>query len=169
MSVPQRSAQSVKYFRIRLFWKVSFPAGTGVWVVKTVLPRQRSNAFSKEIFSLSTRRWIRSNPRKAEWPSFICQTEGEIRRASSTRTPPIPRRISWQRRISLPATYRIEVIGRSWGRFSSRSLSSSRTGARPIWAFQAFTWTRRPGKSTETRSSFPSGPATGRTGSRFRS
>ena len=44
---------------------------------------------------------IRSRARKALCPSFMWQVSGSIPSLSSTRVPPIPRRISWQRRISM--------------------------------------------------------------------
>ena len=49
----------------------SIPAGTEVWVVKTLLARDASRPSAKvsESDSISTR--IRSSARKAEWPSFM--------------------------------------------------------------------------------------------------
>ena len=51
------------------------PAGTGVWVVKTVPARFRSSAVSKSIpWSMYSR--IRSRPRKPAWPSLVWNTSG---------------------------------------------------------------------------------------------
>ena len=52
------------------------PAGTGVWVVKTLLARAASSASSKLSLSLAHERRIRSSARKAEWPSFMWKTVG---------------------------------------------------------------------------------------------
>ena len=50
--------------------KRSMPAGTGVWVVKTVAARTASSASSKVIASARTSSLIRSTPRKPAWPSL---------------------------------------------------------------------------------------------------
>ena len=55
------------------------PAGTGVWVVKTVPARETSRAVSKSSFgpsspTVSSR--IRSMPRKPAWPSLVWNTSG---------------------------------------------------------------------------------------------
>ena len=42
----------------------------------------------------------RSRPRKAAWPSFMCQTVGSMPSARRARTPPMPSTISWAMRIS---------------------------------------------------------------------
>jgi hypothetical protein len=47
------------------------PAGTGVWVVKTVADRTASSASSNDIPSLFVSSRIRSTPRKPAWPSFV--------------------------------------------------------------------------------------------------
>ncbi len=47
------------------------PAGTGVWVVKTVLARETSRAASKERPSFSVSSRIRSRPWKPAWPSLV--------------------------------------------------------------------------------------------------
>ena len=59
--------------------KRSMPAGTGVWVVKTVEARPTSSAVSKSSpgppsATVSSR--IRSRPRKPAWPSLVWKTSG---------------------------------------------------------------------------------------------
>ena len=62
--------------------KTSFPAGTGVWVVKTDERRIDSSASSVSTpRSTSARR--RSSCGKAEWPSFRWKTFGSIPSAAS--------------------------------------------------------------------------------------
>ena len=55
------------------------PAGTGVWVVKTVEARETSRAVSQSSLgppspTVSSR--IRSRPRKPAWPSLVWNTSG---------------------------------------------------------------------------------------------
>ena len=55
------------------------PAGTGVWVVKTVEARDTSSAVSKSScgpLSSTVSSRIRSRPRKPAWPSLVWNTSG---------------------------------------------------------------------------------------------
>ena len=55
------------------------PAGTGVWVVKTVEARPISSAVSQSTFgpsSATVSSRIRSTPRKPAWPSLVWNTSG---------------------------------------------------------------------------------------------
>jgi hypothetical protein len=75
------------------------PAGTGVWVVKTVPARDTSSAASKLRSAPSVSSRIRSSPRKPACPSLVWNTSGAsapvIREyARMARTPPMPSSIS---------------------------------------------------------------------------
>ena len=68
-----------KYCSTRSRANRSMPAGTGVWVVKTVPARDTSSAVSKSrpgppSAAVSSR--IRSRPRKPAWPSLVWKTSG---------------------------------------------------------------------------------------------
>ncbi len=52
------------------------PAGTGVWVVNTVLDRTTVSAVSKSSPLLVTSSRMRSAPRNPAWPSFMWNTSG---------------------------------------------------------------------------------------------
>ena len=80
------------------------PAGTGVWVVNTVLDRTTVSAVSKSR-PASTSSRIRSTPRNPAWPSFMWNTSGAgspsiAVNARIARTPPMPARISCLMRCS---------------------------------------------------------------------
>ena len=87
----------------------SMPAGTGVWVVKTVEARPTSSAVSKSRWgpaSATVSSRIRSSPRNPAWPSLVWNTSGSgapvIREnARNARTPPTPSSSSWRSRCSL--------------------------------------------------------------------
>ncbi len=69
-----RAAQPEKYFSISSAGNRSMPAGTGVWVVKTVPARTASMA-SANVSPLLVMSWrIRSRPRKPAWPSLVWNT-----------------------------------------------------------------------------------------------
>ena len=154
---PSRSGPAIS--RTRSAANRSLPAGTGVWIVKTLSARTRSQAASRSSPPATSSR-ARSASMNAEWPSFRCQTAGSMPRARSTRTPPTPRTSSWWSRISRPRTYRMFVIGRSASSFSGMSVSSRRTGVRPTWTDQTAIWRSRPGRATVTVSGSPSRPWT---------
>ena len=89
--------------------KRSIPAGTGVWVVKTVPARTASSAASKSRPS-SDSSAIRSRPRNPACPSFVWNTSGcawpvSRQYVRTARTPPMPSSISWSSRCSLPPPY----------------------------------------------------------------
>ncbi len=102
-SQPTSRIQGSRCLRTSLRSKVSLPAGTGVCVVKTVVPFTAASA-SARLSPIRTRSRARSRARKATWPSFMCQTAGWMPSARRARTPPIPCTISWHRRISRPRT-----------------------------------------------------------------
>ena len=52
--------------------KRSFPAGTGVCVVKTFVDHTHCHASANDSLSFVISPRMRSRPRKAEWPSFMC-------------------------------------------------------------------------------------------------
>jgi len=60
-----------RYFRSRSGSNRSFPAGTGVWVVKTPVASTTSRACAKVRPFVSIRSRIRSTTRNAECPSFM--------------------------------------------------------------------------------------------------
>ncbi len=99
------------------------PAGTGVWVVKTVPARDRSSASSKD----SPSPWyslIRSRPRKPACPSLVWNTSGSgcpviSQNARTARTPPMPSSSSWRSRCSVPPPYSRSVTSCSAGSFAS--------------------------------------------------
>ena len=96
------------------------PAGTGVWVVKTVDARPTSSAVSKSSCgpsSATVSSRIRSRPRKPAWPSLVWKTSGAAcpvirEKVRSARTPPTPRSSSWRSRCSLVPPYSRSVTSR---------------------------------------------------------
>ena len=78
----------------------SFPAGTGVCVVKTVDARSRSIASSADRPCSSTSSRIRSSWRNAECPSFRWKTVGSRPSPRRTRTPPTPSKTSCRSRFA---------------------------------------------------------------------
>ena len=54
------------------------PAGTGVWVVKTVPARTACRACAKVRPSLSMSSRMRSIPRNPAWPSLVWNTSGAV-------------------------------------------------------------------------------------------
>src|SRR5204862_184968 len=74
--------------------KVSCPAGTGVWVVNTLVARTRRPASANEA-PLATSSRTRSTSIKAACPSFACHTAGSYPKVRNTRTPPTPKIHSW--------------------------------------------------------------------------
>ena len=58
--------------------------------MNTAFPAARRRASAKEIPSRRMRSRIRCSERKAECPSFMCQTEGWKPRVRRAATPPIP-------------------------------------------------------------------------------
>ena len=79
---------------------VSLPAGTGVCVVKTEVRRTNALASSNVRPLRSIVRAMRSGPRNAAWPSFMCEQATSKPSASTARRPPTPSRTSWRRRLS---------------------------------------------------------------------
>ncbi len=102
MLTSHSSAHAEKYRSIRSRPKRSMPAGTGVWVVKMVPARTASMASPHVRPSLVISFLMRSRPRNPAWPSLVWKTCVAAPTASSTRTPPMPRRISWRMRCSGP-------------------------------------------------------------------
>src|SRR3989338_6580580 len=71
----EQVAKGVKYFSIRWKGKASWPAGTGVWVVKTVVDRTASSASWNDNPASRCSR-SRSRVRKVACPSLACQMVG---------------------------------------------------------------------------------------------
>ena len=93
------------------------PAGTGVWVVNTVLERTTVSAVSKSRPPSVTSSRMRSTPRKPAWPSFMWNTCGSgspstAVNARMARTPPMPARISCLIRCSWSPPYSRSVTPR---------------------------------------------------------
>ncbi len=143
-----------KYLSINQIGNWSFPAGTGVWVVNTLFFLTISAASSK-VFPVSIISRIRSKARKAEWPSFMCQTVGLYPKIRNARTPPIPNNISCEILTSRSLLYNLEVNWRSLGEFSSRSESSKYKKFLPILTCHIRAKTALPGKSMEIVSGLP--------------
>ncbi len=139
--------------------KTSWPAGTGVCVVKTLDARTRRTASSKGTPSVASSR-TRSSSMNAACPSLACHTAGRWPRARSMRTPPTPRIHSWRSRTSSWPPYNRWESSRSAGSFSSRSVSRRYSGTRPTIIRQAPTRTERPPVCTETRDGALPGPTT---------
>ena len=97
---PHSSAKVLKYRSIISRGNRSIPAGTGVWVVKTVPARTASTASGNRRPSSVTSWRIRSRPRKPAWPSLVWKIWVSSPAARSARTPPMPSRISWRIRCS---------------------------------------------------------------------
>ena len=117
------SGSSAKTSWTRLRSNRSMPAGTGVWVVKTVPARQTSRASSK-LRPCSAYSRMRSRPRKPAWPSLVWKTSGEgyprsAQKARTARTPPMPSSSSWRSRWSLPPPYSRSVTSCRSASFSS--------------------------------------------------
>ena len=68
---PSGRASGSRYFRSRSESNCSFPAGTGVCVVNTLVANTSSRASAKERFWEAIRSRIRSKIRNAECPSFM--------------------------------------------------------------------------------------------------
>ena len=66
------------------------PAGTGVWVVKTVAGAHRLERLSKVRPSLDTQPRMRSMPRNPAWPSLVWNTLGFEPRARERPHPADP-------------------------------------------------------------------------------
>ena len=78
--------------------KASFPAGTGVCVVKQVPAFTASAAAAKSSLCSSMNMRMRSRAANAACPSFMWTTVGTRPTAFSARMPPMPRMIScWMR------------------------------------------------------------------------
>ena len=76
MATPHSLAQPEKYFSISSAGNRSMPAGTGVWVVKTVPARAASTASANDR-PLPVISWrMRSRPRNPAWPSLVWNTCG---------------------------------------------------------------------------------------------
>ncbi len=150
--------------------KRSMPAGTGVWVVKTVPARTASRAESKSRPS-SASSAMRSRPRKPACPSLVWKTSGcacpvSRQYVRTARTPPMPSSISCSSRCSLPPPYSRSVTPRSPGSFSSTSESSSSSGTRPTRACQTRARSDLPpGSARETCEGVPSGSLSSSSGS----
>ena len=84
-----------KYFQSSPARTRRCPAGTGVWVVKTLPAVATSRASAKERPLLGARRRMRSSRANAAWPSLMCRTVGLSPSDSRARMPPIPRTSSW--------------------------------------------------------------------------
>ena len=76
-SMPNWAQYCQKNFSTSSKVKASLPAGTGVCVVKMELARTASAASVKDRPAPCTSSRTRSKPRKALWPSFMCQMAGE--------------------------------------------------------------------------------------------
>ena len=79
------------------------PAGTGVWVVKTVPARTACSASGNDSPCDSVSSRIRSTPWKPACPSLAWKTSGagvpvSWQYARRARTPPMPSSISWRSR-----------------------------------------------------------------------
>ena len=96
------------------------PAGTGVWVVKTVRARAAASASSSDAPAASSAR-ASSSEAKAAWPSLRWTTDGSIPSARSARMPPTPSSRYWARRRSRVPVYSRELIQRATAPFSGRS------------------------------------------------
>ena len=99
---PSSRHQPVKYFSMSSRGKRSMPAGTGVWVVKSVPGREAALASAKESPLSIINDRTRSRARKPAWPSFMWNTWGSRPRACKARVPPTPSTISWRIRSSTP-------------------------------------------------------------------
>jgi hypothetical protein len=142
--IPSGRIFGSRYFRSRSGSNRSFPAGTGVWVVKTPVASTTSRACAKVRPCDAIRSRIRSTTRNAECPSFMWYTVAWIPRAFSARAPPTPSRISCRMRMSRSPPYRVEVISRDRAEFALMLLSSRNRGVRPTSTRQTRVFTISP-------------------------
>ena len=87
---PRASRSGPRCSSIRSAGNRSCPAGTGVWVVKTVRRATCRVAVSKSTPSRSTHRRIASSTAKALCPSFRWNTPGTMPSACNALSPPMP-------------------------------------------------------------------------------
>ena len=103
------------------------PAGTGVWVVNTVLARTTVRAVSKSRLSAVTNSRMRSRPRKPAWPSFMWEHvrigAPSIAVNAGWRGPPIPAAVPACMRCSWSPPYNRSVTLRRSCSFSGMSES----------------------------------------------
>ena len=135
---PSLSQYLSKYFSTKLSGNISFPAGTGVCVVNTVIEDTISFAISNETSLYFIIFFISSIVKNDECPSFIWYTVGFNPKVYKRFTPPIPRTISCIILISWSPPYRVEVTVLYSGMFSSMSESSKYKVLRPTFICQAF-------------------------------
>ena len=109
----------------------SWPAGTGVWVVKTVRLATSRETSAKSFCCSSICCRIISNAAKALCPSFMCSTPGVMFNAFNARTPPTPSISSCRMRVRVSPPYSRAVSSRSSGAFPSTSESNSSSVQRP--------------------------------------
>ncbi len=81
--------------------KRSWPASTGVWVVKMHSCFGQWPCASAKILPAAIFSRINSSVRNAAWPSFMWKTDGCTPSLRSSRTPPMPSRISCMMRVVL--------------------------------------------------------------------
>ena len=117
---------------------MSFPAGTGVWVVNTVFADTISLASSKDTSLYFIIFFISSIVRNDECPSFIWYTVGFKPNVCSRLAPPIPKTISCIIRVSWFPPYKVLVISLYSAIFSSISESNKYSSTLPTFIFHAF-------------------------------
>ena len=124
--MPSQSWQLEKAARIWSSPKRSWPAGTGVCVVKIVVARTSSRASSKPS-PFATAADTRSSARKAACPSFRWNTLGSMPKTlQQPAASAIPRAISCKRRVS--GTAAVEVARDLGGPRPSCSACRRRSG-----------------------------------------
>ena len=102
----------------------SWPAGTGVCVVKTVLDATASSAASSARPS-ATRLRTRSRIRNAAWPSLMCQTVGlEAQRRERAHAADAEHELLLEARGAVAAVEAVRDVRGRARLFSGRSVSS---------------------------------------------
>src|SRR5262249_9201814 len=84
---PRPAPSTARYGAIISCGKPSFPAGTGVWVVKTLPDAAASLAITNETPRSTMSSRTRSRARNAERPSFMWQRVGDTPSAGGRRGP----------------------------------------------------------------------------------
>ncbi len=155
--VPSFSSKGTRYGFTSSAGNSSWPAATGVWVVKTVVLGTISRAVFRSTWWDDMVKASRSRLANAQWPSFIWHTVGLIPMAVRALIPPIPRSISCARRILCPPAYNFEVISRISGGLSGRSVSRRYRGMWPTINFQTTALISSSGPVMDICTSFPKG------------
>jgi hypothetical protein len=130
------------------------PAGTGVWVVKTVPARTASSASSKSSPSGPTSSRMRSRPRKPAWPSLVWNTSGrrDAEYASQrAHAADAEQDLLAEPVLGVAAVEPVGDVAAVGSSFSSTSESSSSSGTRPTSARQTRACSGAPAGSTSTR------------------